>query len=138
MTQLVRRHEDGLALFVEANYRARFRDALADPRRRTKLRARLDHFDRIDARFAASVPTNRQHSRFLSPELKRCGAENDCYVVSSDDDLDGRIVPLGEALTEIVDAGSMFGTFISCTPGRLAYFHGEDLKERFILQRLAA
>jgi hypothetical protein len=27
------------------------------------------------------------------------------------------------------------GTFISCIPGRLAYFEGEGLNERYVLQR---
>ena len=41
---------------------------------------------------------------------------------------------LDEALAEIVDGGSWLATFVSCVPGRLAYFHDWETENRFILQ----
>ena len=38
----------------------------------------------------------------------------------------------GKALADVV--GHNDGTFISCIPGRLAYFEGEGLNERHVLQ----
>ena len=50
--------------------------------------------------------------------------------------LDARTLPLKEALGLII--GVSTGTLVSCIPGRLGYFEGEDGGERFILERGAA
>jgi hypothetical protein len=130
-------HEDGLALFIEPRYRARFRESFADARLRSKLRQGLAHFARLDPRFASELPSSQQRSSILGAALRGRGAPERCYVVSEDDRLDGREMFLSEALAETVDAGSQMATFISCAPGRLAYFHGEDVENRYILERRA-
>lgn len=53
--------------------------------------------------------------------------------MSSDADLDGREMPLVDAL-EAVEAGYA-GTFLSCLPGQLAYFRSEPPADGFILRR---
>jgi hypothetical protein len=50
--------------------------------------------------------------------------------------LDARTLPLKEALGLIL--GMSPGTLVSCIPGRLAYFEGEEKGARFILERGAA
>jgi hypothetical protein len=55
--------------------------------------------------------------------------------MSEDDDIDGRTMKLDEALRLVVDGGSVYATFISCVPGRLAYFHDEEVQSRYILER---
>ena len=42
-------------------------------------------------------------------------------------------MPLHDALNDVV--GSSDGTFVSCIPGKLAYFEGEEPNERYILER---
>jgi hypothetical protein len=44
-------------------------------------------------------------------------------------------MPLDDVLREIVDTGAIDATFISCVPGRLAYFHDQEIDNRHILQR---
>jgi hypothetical protein len=51
--------------------------------------------------------------------------------MSEDSDLDGKELPLLEALKKVV--GYQMGTFLSCVPGKLAYFEDED--DRWILVR---
>lgn len=126
-------HENDLALFVLSQHRARFRDSLAGAKRRKKfLLQDLGHFKYLDPRFAHSVPKRQQSASLLRELLKGKGAPDLCYVVSTDPELDGREVPLGEALERIV--GITEG-FASCIPGRLAYFEGEDRGMRYLLKR---
>jgi hypothetical protein len=40
---------------------------------------------------------------------------------------------LHQALQETIGQG--YGTLISCIPGKLAYFEGEEVNHRFILKR---
>lgn len=134
-SETARTHERGLARFLTPEYRARFRESLASPKRRDKVLEKLHHFRHLDLRYATAVPSNRQRSRFVASELRARGAPEMCYVVSNEPDLDGRELPLDEALAAILDEGLPMGTFVSCLPGRLAYFHDEEIESRYILGR---
>ena len=131
-------HELGLALFIEPRWRPRFRESLQTERHRAKLLRELEHFRHIDPRFAEEMPTRDQFSKSLLPRLVGLGAPRTCYLMSSDDDLDRRWESLAVALAEIVDQGSTYSTFISCLPGRLAYFHDHETYTAYLLQRPAA
>ncbi|MFY9729867.1 MAG: hypothetical protein WAK24_04620, partial [Candidatus Acidiferrales bacterium] len=54
-----------------------------------------------------------------------------CWAISESPEMDGQLIPLLDALDEIVGRG--IGTFLSCIPGVLGYF--EDESNRFILYR---
>jgi hypothetical protein len=128
-------HEDGLALFISREWRHRFRESLALPKRRVKVLRRLAHFRHLDHRFTTEVTKSEQKSSILGSALRARGAGERCYLVSESYDLDGREMSLDEALTELVDHDSGIATFVSCVPGRLAYFHDEEVDNRYILER---
>ncbi len=60
----------------------------------------------------------------LQEKLREKGAPLTCYVLSKNSKIDGLRLPLCEALIETVGYG--FGTFLSCIPGRLAYYEGQE------------
>jgi len=132
-----REHEEGLALFIEPNWRARFRDSLDNDRLRKRVLFKLDHFRHLDPRFTENLPRADQRSEFLLPVLRGHGAPARCYLMSSDPDLDRRELPLGEALALLLEDFCQMGTLLSCIPGRLAYFHDEEYDNRHILRRPA-
>jgi hypothetical protein len=83
------------------------------------------------------LTTNLTANRFVHPfrgfgleMLQQRGAPEQCCVVSESVGLDARTLPLKEALELII--GMSTGTLVSCIPGRLGYFEGEDTGERFI------
>jgi hypothetical protein len=128
-------HEEGLALFIEPAWRARFLGSLDDRRRREKLLGKLHHFRHLDSRFLEAVPRAQQRSEFLLPTLRSYGAPRRCYLVSNDGALDRSELSLADALGQIVDADSFLATFVSCLPGKLAYFQDEEQGNRWILRR---
>ena len=128
-------HEKGLAVFVEPRSRNRFRESFANPRRRDKLRRKLALFAPLDPRFTDEAGSNEKRGWTLA-SLRDRGAPERCFLLSEDSDLDGREMLLTDALDEM-DAGSELATFVSCIPGRLAYFRGEDVENRHILERPA-
>ena len=130
-------HEEGLVLFIAPEWRPRFREALEHERLRDKVRFAFNHFRHLDPRFTENVPRARQRSEFLLPLLRARGAPARCYLMSSDSDLDRREVPLAEALRLLLDDVGELGTFVSCVPGQLAYFHDEEYGNRHVLQRPA-
>jgi hypothetical protein len=100
---------------------------------RAKLRAGLAHFHDLDPRYAHPLPADVHTPTEIASLLRSHGAPPTCYVLSEESGIDGRELPLEEALDRVVGLG--MGTFLSCVPGRLAYFEGEEARERYILER---
>ncbi len=93
----------------------------------------IAHFKHLDMRWAVAIPNNLQHADKILKLLKSKGSPDTCYVISEDSDIDGKEFPLSEVLKTVVGHG--MGTFLSCLPGKLAYFEDED--QRWILERKA-
>jgi hypothetical protein len=122
-------HEAGLVRFILPRYRIRFLSSLEDARLRAKLMRKFGHFDELDIRFAERL--DRSDPALVEELLLRKGAPRRCYVVSESSRLDQRFLPLTTALSSVV--GQRIGTFVSCIPGRLAYFEDEDAQ--YVLER---
>jgi hypothetical protein len=132
MTAEREEHERGLARFLVGEWRARFRESLAPGKRRDTSRSQLPHLSHLDPRF--TTPVSAESAAELGALLREKGAGDECYLLSEDPELDGRALPLGEALAQIVDGGSEHATFVSCVPARLAYFHEEEPTHRYLLE----
>ena len=128
-------HEESLIkAFVRSAKRARFIELLGNPKRRGRFLADLYHFKDLDPRYLVPILPAEQHVKNIAALLAARGAPSLCHVISTNSELDGRDLHLVEVLEQIV--GFDDGTLISCIPGRLGYFEGED--HRFILERSAA
>jgi len=109
----------------------RYLGFVANPRRRKDIISQLAHFKHLDPRWTIPVPANSRLRPELLKLLKSMGAPDKCWAISELRELDGKEVSLSEALGEILGRG--IGTFLSCIPGRLAYFEDED--DAWILER---
>ena len=76
------------------------------------------------------------HNDAIYKQLRDLGAPIRCYAVSAEDAIYGQAHDLRQILDIVV--GSTFGTFLSCVPGRLAYFEGEPPNQRYVLERPAS
>lgn len=119
--------------FIARDHRRRWLTLRRTPRGRQKLRAQLAHLQHLDPRFAQLIASNQQTKYQIESLLKRRGAPEFCYVLSEDPQLDGRQMGLSEALDHIVGAG--MGSLVSCVPGHLGYYEGEEPNERYLLIR---
>jgi len=122
--------------FVVPSKRERLIEFLRSPKRRAKVLATLDHFRDLDPKFIVQLEPSEQHATAIAALLGKRGAPSQCHLISSNRELDGRDLPLKDALERVVGLG--FGTLISSIPGRLAYFEGESPRDRFILEKAAA
>ena len=122
-------HEAGLALFLEPSSRGRFRHALTSAGARSKFTARLAHFAHLDQRFATKVIDKS----LVAAKLHKLGAPRVCYVMSEDSEIDGRFIPVEDAIRLTVEADA--GSLISCLPGLLGSFVGEEPNAAWILRR---
>jgi hypothetical protein len=131
-------HEEALIrAFITPTKRQRYLDKLGSPKARKKfLSQNIHHMGDLDERYAERVDPHKPRDEALDTQiydlLRKRGAPSRCYVISTGD-LDGQEADLRETLETLV--GSFDGTFISCIPGRLAYFEGEYENDRYILER---
>jgi hypothetical protein len=129
-------HEHAAALigaFILAERRERYLTLLTSARGRAKLRAALAHFRDLEPRTARPVPAAQQTPRGVASLLRAHGAPAECVLLAEDAALDGQRLALEAALEAVVGRG--MGAFVSCVPGRLAYYEGEEPGEGYLLER---
>src|SRR4051812_14313219 len=91
--------------FIAPERRDRYLGLLGTPAGRKKLRARLAHLHDLDERFARRTPPADQTPTALTTLLTGKGAPAECVLLAEDASLDGRQLPLTEALTAVVGRG---------------------------------
>ena len=119
--------------FIIPTKRERFVELLGRPKRRRDVLRTLYHFGDLDPRFINRIPAAEDSAEGIEALLRSKGAPDLCYAISTASDLDGRTVALREALTQIHGLGH--GTLLSCVPGSLGYFEGEEIGARYVLER---
>jgi hypothetical protein len=125
-------HEEAvIRAFTLPTKQERYLEFLTSANKRAKFIAELAHFKHLNPKFACSVPGSQTNPASLQKLLVAKGAGPKCLVISENRELDGHEMDLESALKGTI--GYQMSTFISCVPGKLAYF--EDEKGRFILQR---
>lgn len=88
--------------------------------------------DLID-RCLKRIPPGDNLAEKIQQLLTGLGAPPRCYVVSENEELDGKEVSLIEALKETVESGD--AAILSCIPGKLAYFEGCTIDERYLVKK---
>ena len=135
-------HEQALVkAFILRPKQERFISLLANPKTRKKFTNELGHFRWFNPAFATAVPhkvdpklslwgRHLQGIDNIAQLLRSKGAGRNCWVISLKANIDRQEMALEQALEEM---GSSMGTILSCTPGKLAYFDGEE--ETLLLYR---
>lgn len=123
--------EATIRAFIVPHRRPRYLEQMADPERRRRFLNRLNHCRDLDPRFATPA------SDVSASDLAERGAPKRCRLISAAAELDGREMPLAEAIEEVQSHG--WGTIICCLPGRLAWFRDESATptREFLLTRNA-
>ncbi len=120
--------------FLRSEKQARWAQFLASAKRRREILDRLSHDLPYQAALAAVVPSHQDFPEELERLLRAKGAGPTCHVMVAGLKLDGRELPLAEALQAICLHGS--GAVLSCLPGRLAYYRPEPPGAGILLERI--
>ena len=132
MNSLHNPEEATVPAFVERSRQERCLYLLSDQKRRKKFTAKLSHFKWLDERFAKAIPSSTAHTAAeIAALLRKKGASERVWVISQRSAIDGQELGLEVALEAIW--GTDWGTFLSCVPGKLAYFSEEE--GSFLLER---
>jgi hypothetical protein len=131
--RVARAHERGIAAFLVPARAARFKATIGNERGREKIRARLAHTaGDFDGRCATELSSSLS-ARDVEELLRADGAPASCYVLSEDSDIDGRMLDLHDALSNIVFTD--YAGVISCIPGKLALFSDEAPGGQWLLRK---
>ena len=128
-------HAALLRPFLAGRWRSRYDAVRPGSARRAELFNKLCHSyaEVLDWRYARPAGAD------LVKELRELGAGARCYCLCGPAGLDGREVPLAEAVAAL--AGRGLPVLLVCRPGALAYFEPEyesGAGRRYILQRPGA
>ena len=123
--------EATLRTFVVPAKRDRLVALFGSSKRRKQARDALNHFADWDARFAQPVDSSAD----VLALLRKAGAPSECHVMSDSPELDGRDMPLDEAVSECEVYS--FASILCCLPGELAFFFDEVAapRNRVLLRR---
>lgn len=120
--------------FVVANRQERLLELLGNQRRRREACDALNHFAYWDERFMQVVDSTED----VLELLRRCGAPATCHVIADAQELDGREMPLADAV-EACEEHS-FASVLCCIPGELGFYFDEVAapRRRLLLRRAGA
>ncbi|MGD7006511.1 hypothetical protein [Metabacillus sp. 84] len=124
--------------FFTKRVQSRVTFELASAKKRQDALDRLCHSYRTTLReeFLIEIPKPNSDPADIAKLLKQHGAGASCYVISWDEEIDGKELPLSTALHKAVGMG--MPAIVSSIPGKLAYFEAEQESlpaPRFLLKR---
>ncbi|PEL48040.1 hypothetical protein CN605_05670 [Bacillus toyonensis] len=125
-------------IFFSKNLRDRVLFELFSPKKRRDALWRLNHNYNValNEKYIVSITQRIANTDELLQLLKNHGAKDSCYVMSLNENVDGKHLPLHIAVEKIAFYG--LSSIISCVPDKLAYFQAEQdygSRERYLLKR---
>lgn len=116
--------------FIIKERQERYFNLLNSKKGRIKFRSYISHFRDLKANLNKINITN-QNCIELYKLLRSKGAPDYCYVISEHSEYDQKNLPLYEAIVTLFNSGISF--FLSCLPGLIVYYEGEDFNSKSIL-----
>lgn len=127
-------HERGFLDFLAEPSRGRVSTLLErGEKRRRDVRSMLHHNVRIDPRFSQHLTGSDAFAGPVEAMLCKRGAPSTCYILGGGSVLDGREMPLRDALDATIGMGD--GVFVSCIPGRLGFYEYAEMKSSYLLSK---
>jgi hypothetical protein len=120
-----------ISAFLGKGREERWEEVLARPKGRKKFLARLCHEKEISRECMIPIPHLQRFAPAVYDRLRKLGAPDSCHVISDNSSIDGKDMPLLNALEQVVDRLS--GTTIVCVPNRLGYYFSEERNGQYIL-----
>jgi hypothetical protein len=137
--EITSHEETFVQAFVDKDRRDRLLFELRKHRGRFVSRFNHDALKYLDSRFVTALEPPNSDPAAILQLLQIRGAVKMCYAISSNDQIDGQILPLADALVAAVGFG--MPSILSCRPGLLAYIETEQVAgppDRYIVSRTPA
>jgi hypothetical protein len=135
MKELGLQHErETIKAFIQKERQERCLSLLSHPTRRRDFTNQLAHFKWFDPHWAHPISPKLAHTADeVVTLLRQKGAGPRAWVISESPEIDAQEIHLEEAIHYIW--GGSIGTILSCIPGKLGFFRGEEVKSELLLAR---
>ncbi len=129
-------------MLVKGFFKKRLQDRiifeLGSEKKRTSALNRLCHNyeEVLNENYTTEIPKPNSDYNKILKLLKSYGAQDNCYVISYNKDIDGQFLLLSSALQKVVGFG--MPSIVSCLPNKLLYFESEQIygsPKRFVLKK---
>lgn len=124
---------DFLESFLSKRYQKGWLDSLAKHKKGNPLRGMDALYRELDERYCRQLPSSNQAREiaFVQQALAKYKLTT-CYVLSAYEPFNEQLMPIEEALQQIVGSSS---TTILCFLPTVAYFEGHSVGERYLCIR---
>lgn len=112
-------------IFIEKEKRERIMSLIKSEKTRKKFRQLLAHNIYLVKSNSYPLNANMAMKEDIYLELKKYGAPDNCWIMCEDSYYDHKEMKLENALNSLLDTG--LGFIISCIPGKIAFYQGENL-----------
>lgn len=109
--------------FVTKQKRSRYTRLLSVPRKRHKILDLLNHNADLDYSQSVELAGKHASSEQLIQKLSTYEIDTQCWMISDDSDLDGKRLPVCEAVE--LTTGGDWGTIMICPPRPIAVYRSE-------------
>lgn len=113
--------------FIIKSKRERYLNFIKKSKTRKKFTDELAHFSNQLELFEEIRNNERS---VIDAQLKRLGLKGECYVISENNELDGKRMAIDKALSEAIGMG--MGTLIVFGDAELVFYEGEGPSDRWI------
>jgi hypothetical protein len=113
--------------FIIKSKRERYLNFIKKSKTRKKFTDELAHFSNQLELFEEIKNNERS---VIDAQLKRLGLKGECYVISENNELDGKRMAIDKALSEAIGMG--MGTLIVFGDAELVFYEGEGPSDRWI------
>jgi len=118
--------------FVVKDKRDRYLNFISKEKNRDKFTFELAHFKDLDFRLFEEV--NGDERKMINDKIKVLSKVVDCYLISEDQELDGKRLGVDEALRETIGHG--MGTLVVFGDAEIVFYEGEGPSNRWISKRV--
>lgn len=117
--------------FVVKDRQERFLALVQSKKNRNKFRLLLAHNIELKKEKKLFIKKEEDNKEQIYKLLKQNGSPDTCHIICESSNYDNKEMDLKEAINELFSMN--FGYIISCIPGKLAYYQGEDTSHKAIL-----
>lgn len=117
--------------FVIKERQERYINLIATEKGRKKFRTYIPHFKDLNSKYCIPLHSFQSYSQ-LCDLLNSEGAFDICYIISENSQYDMKSLSLINATKQLFNSGIAY--FMSCVPGKLVYYEGEEANQRYLLK----
>jgi len=117
--------------FVIKERQQRYINLVTTAKGRKKFRNYISHFSDLNANYCVPLHSFKTYSQ-LYDRLRSEGSLDMVYIIAANSQYDMQSLSLLDATKQLFSSDISY--FISCIPGKLAYYEGEEKNQRYLLK----